>query len=160
MRAKLLLVASLALPLGACGGKSTKGPAPLNKHLLTGKWKNSSEIQIIAGYEFAEDGTLKMNVRGMGRPVPGRFTWVGDRDLTVKYEGADEARKAYRAAAKAYKDEVQERVRKGELPGVVAPSVRDELPAEETFRVGIAEPAHFLVLTAPGGNVQRFEKAD
>ncbi len=164
MRAKLLLVGGLALLLGACGGKSSQAPPALNKQLLTGKWKNTAELSLVAGYEFAGDGTLKMNVRGMDKPVPGRFTWGGDHDLNLKYEGGDDVKKAYQAAAKAYKDEVQERIKKGTLPERAGPSIlgaiRDELPAEETFRVGLPESGRTLVLTDPGGAVQKFEKAE
>ena len=82
MRANLLVVGSLALLLGACGGNSTHGPPPFNKHLLTGRWKNSSEAQFIAGYEFAEDGTLKVNVNGCTVPGPGPPGY-GVLDLSV-----------------------------------------------------------------------------
>jgi hypothetical protein len=164
MRAQLLLVASLALLLGACGGNSTHGPPPLNKQLLTGKWKTAAELPLIAGYAFAEDGTLQVTVRGMDKPVPGRFTWSGDRDLKLTYEGGEDVKKAYQAAAKAFKDEVQDRVKKGTLPDRAVPSilgsVRDELPAEETFRVGLSEQPRFLFLTDPAGAPQRFDKAD
>jgi hypothetical protein len=164
MRAKLLPAAGLALLLGACGGKGSQGPPPLNKQLLTGKWKNTAELSLVSGYEFAGDGTLKMNVRGMERPVPGRFTWGADHDLELKYEGDDDVKKAHQAAVKAYKDQVQDRVKKGTLPERAAPSilgaVRDELPAGETFRVGLPESGRTLVLTDSGGGAQRFEKAE
>jgi hypothetical protein len=164
MRTKLLLVGGLALLLGACGGKSSQGPPPLNKQLLSGKWKNMAELSLVTGYEFAADGTLKMNVRGMDRPVPGRFTWGGDHNLDLKYEGSDDLKKAYQAAVKAYKDPVQERIKKGTLPERAGPAilaaVRDELPAEETFRVGLPESGRTLVLADPGGGAQKFEKAE
>jgi hypothetical protein len=166
MRAKLLLVGTLALLLGACGGKGTNNhaPPPLNKQLLIGKWKSSSEFHLIPGYDFAADGALKMTVRGMDKPVPGKFTWRGDRDLALKFEAGEDVKKAYAAAAKAYKDEVRERVKKGTLPdralASILGTVRDELPAEEKYRVGLTEQPRLLVLTDPDGTSQRLEKAD
>jgi hypothetical protein len=163
MRAKLLLVGGLALLLGACGAKTTHGPPPLNKQLLVGKWKNPSELVLITGYEFAEDGAFKMTVQGTDRPVPGRFTWSGERDLDLKYEG-EEARKAYQAAAKALKDKVQGRMDKKELDGrvgsAILASIHEELPAEEKVRVGLADPGRLLVLTTPDGESRRFDKAE
>src|SRR6516162_5502389 len=81
MRAKFLLVGGLILLLGACSPKVSHAPPPINKQLLTGKWKNSSETEFISGYEFAEDGTLKMIVKGMEQPVRGGYTWSGERTL-------------------------------------------------------------------------------
>lgn len=164
MRAKLLLVGGLALLLGACGGaKTTHGPPPLNKQLLVGKWKNPSDLVLITGYEFAEDGAFKMNVQGMDKPVPGRFTWSGERDLDLKYEG-EAARKVYQAAAKALKDKVQARMDKKELDGrvgsAILASIREELPAEEKVRVGLADPGRLLILSGPGGESRRFDKVD
>jgi hypothetical protein len=164
VRAKLLLVGGLALLLGACSGKGGHAPPPLNKQLLAGKWKNSSDVQFVAGYEFAEDGTLKMTLRGMRRPVPGRYTWSGERDLDLEYQGAEGVRQAYQEAAKAYKDQVRDRIKSGELPDRAGPSilgtVRDELPAKETLRVSLSEQPRLLILGGEGGASQTFEKAD
>jgi hypothetical protein len=165
MRAKLLLVGSLALFLGACAGKSNNhAPPPLNKQLLAGKWKSSSEFSLIPGYDFADDGALTMTIRGMDKPVSGKFTWSGDRDLVLKFEGGEDVKKAYAAAAKAYKDEVRERVKKGQLPdralsGILG-TVRDELPAEEKYRVALTEQPRLLVLIDPDGTTQRLEKGN
>jgi hypothetical protein len=165
MRAKLLLVGSLALLLGGCGGKSNDhAPPPLNKQLLIGKWKNSAALALIAGYDFTEGGTFTMKVAGMDKPVPGRFTWSGDRDLTLKYDANEDVKKAYAAAAKVFKDQMQERVEKKELPDRALPSilssVHDELPAEETFRVALSEQPRFLTLSTPRGASLRFDKVD
>jgi hypothetical protein len=161
MRAKLLLVGGLALLLGACSDKARHAPPPLNKDLLPGKWKNSSEAQFIAGYEFTEDGKLKMTVRGMKEPVPGRYTWSGERTLDLEYRAPAKVRKAYRAAAKAYKDDVKERIKAGTLPDKAGPgilgSVRDELPDRESVRVGLAEKPRLLMVNSDRLGSQRFE---
>jgi hypothetical protein len=164
MRAKFLLVAGLVLLLGACSGKVSQAPPPINKQLLTGKWKNSSEVQLIAGYEFSDDGALKVTVRGMDLPVLGRYTWSGERTLDLDYKAEADVQKAYAAAAKAYKDDVRDRVKAGKLPDRAGPSilgaVRDEWPASETVQVGISEQPRLLMLGSEGGGSQTFEKAD
>src|SRR5690242_12540097 len=101
MRAKLRLVGVLALLLGACSAKVSHAPPPLNKQLLTGKWKNSAEMQFITGYEFAEDGSMKMTVQGMENAVPGRYAWSGERTLEMKFKTEADIQKAFQAAAKA-----------------------------------------------------------
>jgi hypothetical protein len=164
MHAKFLLVGGLALLLGGCSGKASHGPPPLDKKLLTGKWKNSSDTQFLAGHEFAEDGTLKTTFRGMRQPVPGRYTWGSERSLDLKYEPTPDVKEAYQAAAKAYKDDVRERIKSGALPDRAGPSilgtVRDELPAEEALRVSISEKPRLLILGNASGESQTFERAD
>ena len=164
MRATFLLVGSVALLFDGCAGKSNHAPPPLDKQLLIGKWKSSAGLALVTGYDFAEGGTFQMNVAGMDKPVPGRFTWSGERDLDLKYEGGEEARKAYQAAAQALKDKVRGRMDKGELDDRVGPAIlatiHEELPGEEKVRVGLADPGRFLVLSGPGGESGRFEKAD
>jgi hypothetical protein len=169
MRAKLLLVGGLVLFLGACTGSGGTGnagraPPPLNKQLLAGKWKNASKAQFIAGYEFAEDGTLKMTVQGMDQPIHGRYSWSGERALDLEYPAAAEVRQAYQTAAKAYKERVEQRIKAKELsdkagPGLLA-SVEDDLPAKETFRVGISDKPRLLLLTAENGASRNFEEAE
>jgi hypothetical protein len=160
MRAKLLLVGGLALLLGCSGGGHA--PAPLNKELLTGKWKNSAEEQFIAGYEFAGDGTVKLTLLGKEQPLAGRYTWSGERTLDLLYPDAD-ARQAYQAAAKAYKEQLHDKVKNKKLPDRAETSmlaaVRDELPERETVRVGISEQPPLLILTSESGTSQTFEKA-
>jgi hypothetical protein len=166
MRAKLLFVVGLALLLGACAGNVNKPvpPAPLKKELLAGKWKNSSDDQIIAGYEFAEDGTLTVTIRKMEKPVLARYTWNGERTISVEYQAPADVLQAYKATAKAYKDDVMDRIKTGKLPERAGPSilssVQDELPASETFHVAIAEQPRLLMLGREEGGSQTFEKAD
>jgi hypothetical protein len=166
MRAKLLFVVGLALLPGACAGSVNKPapPPPLNKQLLAGKWKNSSNDQIIAGYEFAEDGTLKVTIRKMEKPVLAHYTWSGERTISVEYQAPADVQEAYKATAKAYKDDVMDRIKTGKLPERAGPSilgsVQDELPASETFRVAIAEQPRLLMLGKEDGGSQTFEKAD
>jgi hypothetical protein len=164
MRATLLFAGGLTLLVGACSDKGGNGapasPPPLNKQLLAGKWKNASEVMPIAGFEFGEDGTLKMTVRGLEQPVPGRYTWSGERTLDLQYQVA-EVQKAYQAAAKAYKDQVKERIQTKKLPDKAGPSLladaRDELPAGEKFRVSLTEQPRLLIFVNESGQSQTFE---
>src|SRR6266851_5243476 len=138
MRLRLLLVAGFALLVGACSGTGTgaKAPAPLDKQLLIGKWKNSGELRLVTGYEFAEGGTLKVTIRGMEQPVAGRYAWKGERTLGLDYEAGAEVQQVYQAAAKAYKDDVNDRIKAGKLPDRAGPSilgaVREKWPNSET----------------------------
>jgi len=163
MRAMLLLIGGLVL-LPGCSGRVSHPPPPLNKELLVGKWKNSAEGQFIAGYEFAGDGTMKLTVLGREQPLSARYTWSGERTLDLEFPEEAEARQAYRAAAKAYKDQVQQRVKGKQLPDRAEASmlaaVRDELPARETVRVAISEQPRLLILTGESGAPQTFEKAE
>jgi hypothetical protein len=168
MRAKLLLVGGLALLFG-CSGPVSHAPPPLNKELLAGKWKNASEAQFVAGYEFAGDGTLKMTILGREQPIQGRYTWSGERTLDLEYSEAPDVRQAYRAAAKAFKDQLTERIKTGKLPDRAGPSmlgaVPDELPAKATVRVAISDQPRqdqprLLILSEQSGASQTFEKAD
>jgi hypothetical protein len=158
------LVGGLALFVGACSANVGHAPPPLNKQLLTGKWKNSSDTQFVTGYEFAEDGTLKMIVQGMEQPVPARFTWSGERTLDMEFKVPEDIQRAYQAAAKAYKDQVRDRIKSGQLtdragPGMLS-MVPDELPAEESLQVGLSDQPRLLILARANGVSQTFEQAD
>jgi hypothetical protein len=164
MRAKILLVAVLAQLPGACSGTGAHAPPPINKQLLTGRWKNSSESQIVAGYEFGEDGALKVTIRGMEQPIVGRYTWNGERTLGLEYQATADVQRAYEAAAKAYKDDVMDRIQAGKLPGQAGPSilrgVRDKWPASETLQVAISDKPRLLMLAREDEGSETFEKAD
>src|SRR5262249_26025845 len=168
MHAKLPLVAMLALSLAACSGNPTKSnsnaPPPPDKKLLAGKWKNKSDMQMTAGYEFADDGACKVSIKGMKDPIPGHYSWSGDRDLNLEYHPAADAQEKYKTAVKAYKDDVAEQIKSGKLPDRAGPSilsaVRDEWPAKETFRVAISDQPRQLMLTPEGGATLIFEKAE
>jgi hypothetical protein len=165
MRAMLLLIGSLALVLGACSsnkGGSHAPPVP-DKTLLNGKWKSVSEAQLLAGYEFDADGTLKLKILGMKDPVPGRYTWSGERTVEVEYSTAEDVHKAYEATAKAFKEDIQERMKTKELDGKIGigmiSAVKDKLPAKESFVVGLTDP-RFLVLTRQDGGTLSFDKVE
>lgn len=164
MRAKFLVVAGLALFLGACTGGGGNAPPPLDRKQLTGKWKASSEFPFISGREFAEDGTMKTTFRGMEKPLPGRYTWEGDRTLSLEYDKGDDARQAYAAAVKAFQKDVNDRIHDGRLSDRAGPSILgaipEELPAQETFRVGISEKPRLLILGGENGASQTFEQAE
>lgn len=161
MRAKLLLVGGMALLLGACSANVSHAPPPVNKQLLAGKWKNSSDTLFVTGYEFAEDGSMKMTVKGMKEPVAGRYAWSGDRTLEVKYKTEADIQKAFQEAAKAYKDDVKARIKSGQLSDRAGPSilgtVPDDLPPEVTFKASFSEKPRLLILVNESGASQTFE---
>jgi hypothetical protein len=164
MRARFLFVAGMALLLSSCSGGGSHSLPPLDKKLLTGKWKATSDSPFMAGREFAEDGTMRTTIQGMEQPLSGRYTWDGDRTLDLEYQDGPDVQKAYRAAAKAYKEGVMNRIQAGSLPDRAGPSilstVRDEPPARETLRVGISDRPRLLILSGEDGGPQTFEKAD
>jgi hypothetical protein len=166
MRAKTLLIVSLAVLSGACSGagSGTNAPPPIDKKLLAGKWKSSSESLIITGYEFGEEGTLKVTIRGMEKPIEGRYAWNGERTLGLEYQTTAEVQQAYEAAAKAYKENVEAQIKSGKLLDRAGPSmlsgVPDKWPTAETIQVAISETPRLLILTKEGEGSQTFEKAD
>ena len=145
MAAKLLLAAGLALLLAGCSPRVSHPPPPLNQKALAGKWTSAAPESFVLGYDFADDGTFTMTIAQMERPVPGHYAWSGERDLDLDYEVTPGVREAYDAAVKAYKEKADK------LPGMARPSmlrlVRDEVPAKETFRVGISEKSPELIMT-------------
>jgi hypothetical protein len=190
MRANYLVVGTLAFLLGACSGAKGRPapPAPLDKGLLAGKWKNTSDLQFISAYEFADDGTAKVTLRGLEPPVPARYTWTDERGLALEYQAAPDAQRAFKAAAKltlrdgrvvpldadvpqaykaavtAYRDELTARVKEKKLIDRAVPSllaeVPDELPPKETFRVFVSDQPRSLLLTLEGGGLRTFAKAE
>jgi hypothetical protein len=165
MRGKLLFVIGLALLLSACSPpRVNQPPPPLKKELLSGKWVSTTDGLLIAGYEFSADGTVKVNVRGMEKPIQARYTWSGDRTVDLDYQLTDEVQQAYKAAVKTYKEGVNDRIKKGKLPDRAAASIMstapDELPAKETMRVALSEKPAFLMLERGEGSSQTFDKAE
>jgi hypothetical protein len=164
MRVKILLLASLALSTGACSGNVNHGPPPLDKQLLGGKWKNSSEAQVISGYEFADDGTAKVNVRGMALPISAQYAWTAERTLDLEYQATEDVQLAYEVAAKAYKDDVKSRIQAGKVPDRAGPSmlgaVRDKWPTHDTYQVGLSDKPRLLILSSENGASQTFERLD
>jgi hypothetical protein len=160
----LVWIGGLSLLLGGCSSGGGLAPPPLNKDLLTGKWKSAVENQFISGYEFKGDGSFKVTFDGMEQPLTGKYTWSGDRSLDVEYPSEGEIRKAYAEAVKAYKTHFMERVKAGEIPDRAAGSlsvIREELPAKETLKVAIIEqPPVELSLTDELATSRRFQKAD
>ncbi len=165
MRAMLLLIGSLALFLGACTTRKgeSHAPPPLDQSQLTGKWKYDSETSFLAGYDFAADGTMKMKIRGMKDPVPGKYAWTGERTVDVEYSQEADVKKAYEAAAKAFRDDVEQRVKNKELDGRAGSGmlvvVKDKLPDKESFRVAVSG-GNFLILTRKDGSEMKFDRVD
>ena len=166
MRFLHLLLGGLVLGVVACGGKVNHAPPPLKKELLIGKWKHPSDARLITGYQFAEDGTFEMTVKGVDKKVPGKFNWTGDRSLELVYKDTpQELKKAYAEAAKAFREDIKQRVKDHKLNDRAAPSIlsaiEDELPNREEFQVSISEQPRELNLIIPeSGATQRFDKAD
>src|SRR5262249_10570827 len=106
-----------------------------------------------------------MTLQGMKRPVPVRYTWSGERTLDLEYRAKADLRKAYQAAAKAYKEGLNEKVKTKKLPdralGPMLGAVRDKLPEPETFQVGLSARPRTLILTdTESGTQHKFEAAD
>jgi hypothetical protein len=164
MRALLLFLGGLALIPVACSGKSGTAPPTFDKQLLNAKWKSGSDAQIVAGYEFTADGTVKVFIRAMDKPIPGQFTWSGERTLDLEYKPDEDVALAYEAAAKRYKDDVKARIKAGTLSDRAGPSmlggVPDKWPAIESFTAAISDQGKLLVLSKPNGESQNFDKAD
>ena len=164
MRTKLVLVGGLVLIAGACASKVNHAPPPLDKQMLVGKWKNPDAL-FVTGYEFAEDGGLKMSVKGMDKPIPGRYVWSDERTLDLEYQPSADLQKAYQAAVKAYKDDVMENIQSKKIPDKAGPGMlaaaRDELPAKESLRASISEKPRLLILVAPSsGGSMTFEREE
>jgi hypothetical protein len=160
-----MLIGSLSLFLGACSSQGNPVPPPAlpNKEWVTGKWKNAAEAQFLAGYEFDKDGALKVTFRCMKEAIPGRFAWSSERTVEVVYTKTADVKQAYEAAIKAYKEELQVRIKKREVEGRAGPSllrlVEDEFPDKHTFTVGITDPK-FLVLNPKDGPTLSFERLE
>lgn len=163
MRVPIVLMVCLALFLGSCSSK--KGgvaPPPLNKEWLLGKWKSATSAPFFTGCEFSGDGTMKMTVQGMKKPITSRYVWSDDRKIEVEYPNEVDLRKAYEAAAKSYKDEIDDGLKKGKMFDKAAAGllgmVVDKLPEKETFVVGISDPR--ILILVRGNTPLNFEKAD
>ena len=162
MRTKHLFVGALAVLVGACSqNKGGNDPPPPNKELLAGKWKNTSELQFLTGYEFAADGKAKVSFHALKEPVPARYAWADERNLNLEYRPSEDVRRAYKAAGKAWREELQARVKSGKMhPGGLAgleATITEELPASQTFRVVLTEKPRTLYLTVEGRGTQSFK---
>jgi hypothetical protein len=168
MRALLLAVGGLVLVLAGCSntGGGSHSPPPVKKELLPGKWKNISEAAFFTGYDFAEDGSLKMHVHGMEKPFAGHFSWTVDHKLVVELKKTPEAEKEFRKAASAFKEHINKRIADKTLSDKAGPSwlssVPDELPGKISFKASLSEqpkdkPALLIVSTEELGE-QTFEK--
>jgi hypothetical protein len=167
MRTMVLLMGILALALGACSDKrssSTVPPLP-DKTLLPGKWKNNMQNHFLTGCEFDEDGGVKVMFWGMKGAVLARYTWSSERTVDMEYSKEADVQQAYEAAAKAYRNDINDRIKQKKLDRRAGPTllgrVANKLPEKETFSVGIADPK-FLVLSRRGGAplTLQFEKED
>jgi hypothetical protein len=170
MRAKHLVVGVLVLLMGGLawylfayspgggGGKGGTAPPPIDHQLLVGKWKSDTDQLMISGFDFAGDGSMKMTIRGMKQPIPGRYSWSAEHTLALEYQLAD-VKQAYQEAAKAYREEVS-KIKDPKMVTSLLAIARDELPAEEKFQVGISERPRLLILTNGQGPSLTFVPAD
>lgn len=163
MRTRFLLIGTLALLLGACSSEKSRVPPLPHKEWLAGKWKNSAEAQFLASYEFDKDGRLKVTFQGMKEPIAGKYTWSDDRTLVLEYSKSADAKQAYEAAAKAYKEDINDRLKQKKLDSRAGPSLlrsaADKLPDQDSFTVGLVDPK-YLILSRPNVSSMNFEKAD
>jgi hypothetical protein len=170
MRAKLLIVGVLVLLMGGLawylfayspsggGGKGSHAPPPIDHQLLVGKWNSDSDHLLITGFDFAGDGTLKMTIRGMKKPVPGRYKWSAEHTLALEYQLAD-VKQAYQEAVKTYREAVS-KITDARMVMSLLAIVRDELPAEEQYQVGLSERPRLLILNNGQGPPLNFVPAD
>ncbi|HZV04839.1 MAG TPA: hypothetical protein VE999_07130 [Gemmataceae bacterium] len=158
----LVLIGSLVLFQGACSSKKETPPPPLNKELLMGKWKFPTGTLFLLGYEFGSDGTLKMKVQGIKQPITCQYTWSGDRSVQVEYPKEAEVRQAYEAAAKTYKNKIEEDVKNSVMDAKIASGLInglvETLPDKETFTVGISDPRYLVLVRS--GTPMNLEKDD
>jgi len=163
MRTRFLLIGTLALLLGACSSQKSKVPPLPHKEWLVGKWKNSAQAQFLTGYEFDKDGGLKVMFQGLKEPIAGKYTWSDDRTVVLEYAKSAEVEKTYEAAAKTFKEQVNERIQTKKLDGRAGPSLlrsaADKLPEKDTFTVGLVDPK-YLILSRPDVSSMSFEKVD
>jgi hypothetical protein len=160
------------LLLPACGPGQVKKddptitPVSKYKELLVGKWQSDENEAFIQGYEFASDNTLKMIVKGMEEPVPGKFSWSSDREMDLEYNRTPDVKKGYAAAARAYKQPTRKRLVEGKVSGQIAEGMKkrldaipDELPATETVKVILAETPQAVLIVTTKQRVLNFRRA-
>jgi hypothetical protein len=155
----------LSLLLGACGGcKHAQAPPPLDKDLLIGKWETDDPEQFVQTCEFAADHSMKMTIKKLPEAVPGKYTWSGDKTLSVEYQPSEEMQKQGKVLLAEIKKERKELGEKTGGPtgaGILSSAnlYPDELPAKEDFQVGLS-PVNgpVLLLTTEKGLKFHFKK--
>jgi hypothetical protein len=172
MRALCLLLAGLlGLLVSACGDHKGKQdditPVSKYKELLGGQWEVGTKEELLQGYEFGSDNTLKMTIKGMAGPVQGKFTWSGDKELEIEHQVGEEVKKQYAAAVKAYKEptrkkleekNVDQRSALGMKMGLNA--IPDELPARETLKIILGEKPFLVLIVTNNGVTKTFKRAE
>jgi hypothetical protein len=162
MRAMLFTLSIIAvLGLSSCGGgpgskAKSAGSEIKPRDVIVGVWKikrNDPLDPHIQSYEFAADNTVKVMCLNAKEPIKGKYTFVNDYAMEVEYDATEEARQAYAAAVKAYKDSGTETAKKDS--GKITPQIQgnmaamfgripDDLPAKEKLTV--------LVRSIPAGD--------
>jgi hypothetical protein len=162
MRAVLYPLTIIAvLGLASCGGgpgskAKSAGSEIKPQDVIVGVWKIKKNDPLdphIQGYEFAADNTVKVMCLNAKEPIKGKYTFVGDYTMEVEYDATEDARQAYAAAVKAYKDSGTETAKKDS--GKIMPQIQgamagmfgripNELPAKERLTV--------LVKALPAGD--------
>ncbi len=156
----LLMTIGLILTLGACSGPKQNGaPPPVNRELLIGSWAAPEEGQLVRTVEFAADGSMKITFKNVPGEVAGKYAWSDDHSLAVEYQASAEAKKAYHATVKAMLEQIKELAKRMGKPAIEASAVEhypEELPAQETMRVGLT--ADQLALTTQSGLALAFNR--
>jgi hypothetical protein len=170
MRTFCLLVAGgLGLLLASCGNSGpartdTVTPVSKYKEMIVGKWEAEGGEQLVQVYEFAPDGKVKVTFKGMKEPVPGNYTWTGDRELTFEYQATEEAKKGFADSVKAYKEPMRKQAQGG---GPIGDAMKksldampDELPAKEKVTTILGDKPHdVLIITLQQGLTLNFNRA-
>jgi len=161
-----LLTCGIGLLLTACGTpKEDHSPPPLDKDMLLGKWEADDPEQLVQGYEFAAEKSLRMKLKQVPETVPGTYDWSGNASLTMEYRPSVEAKKASATVLAAVKQDLRDRAKK--TPGPVGAGLEnaannypDELPAKELLRIGLSDRyGPVLVITTEKGLNMRFKKS-
>jgi hypothetical protein len=153
MRAMIFILVASALVLASCGGQpgsQAKTVATLNpRDVIVGVWQIQPGDPLepyIVSFEFASNNTLKLLCQGAKEPIKGKYTFVNDYAVEVEYEATEEARQAYAAAVKTFK-ESHHGVAKQE-DGKIQPQIAgamanmfgripDQLPATEKLKIAV-----------------------
>jgi hypothetical protein len=165
----MLLAAWLGLLAVGCGSGEVKHdyitPVSKYKELLPGRWEADDKDQVVQGYEFASDNTLKVTIKGMARPVPGKFSWSAEKELEIEYPAPEEVKQLYAAAVKAYKEPIRKLLASGKAgKGAIGmkkgmDAIPDELPPRETIQVILGEKPRAVLIVTNNGITKTFTRA-
>jgi hypothetical protein len=136
---RFFLAAGLGFLMCACSSGPSRAPTPFHKERLIGKWTAVDKHDFVQGLEFTADNTVNASFHGMEGPVPGKYSWTGERVLEVEFQVSPEIKQAYQKAAKQMQDRIRQEAVKGGKKDMdvekYAMEYPDELPPKVTFRL-------------------------